>query len=96
MTPDRSASQKAALVTATLASFLTPFMASALNVALPSLGQEFAMDALLLSWVATAFLLVVPLASLIYGVIAGIKCSQGEDFQYWLIGDWAKQILDAN
>lgn len=57
MTPDRSASQRAALVTATMASFLMPFMASALNVALPSIGQESSMDALLLSWVAMSFLL---------------------------------------
>lgn len=44
---------------------------------------------------ATVFLLVVPLASLIYGVIAGIKCSQGEDFQYWLIGDWVRGTYEG-
>jgi hypothetical protein len=27
---------------------------------------------------------------LIYGVVAGIKCSQGEDFRYWLVGDWVR------
>ena len=42
------------------------------------------------SLLATLFLLVVPLASLIYGVYAGIKCSHGEDFRYWLIGDWVR------
>jgi len=30
----------------------------------------------------------LPLAALVYGVIGGIKCNQGEDFRYWLIGDW--------
>ena len=44
---------------------------------------------------ATVFLLIVPLASLIYGVIAGIKCSQGEDFQYWLIGDWVRGTYEG-
>jgi len=42
------------------------------------------------SLLATLFLLVVPLASLIYGVYAGIKCSHGEDFRYWLVGDWVR------
>ena len=44
---------------------------------------------------ATVFLLIVPLASLIYGVIAGIKCSQGENFQYWLIGDWVRGTYEG-
>jgi uncharacterized Tic20 family protein len=39
---------------------------------------------------ATLFLLVVPFGSLIYGVYAGIKCSDGEDFRYWLVGDWVR------
>ena len=44
MTGDRSsrlAARRAALISATLASFLTPFMGSATNVALPSIGQSF-------------------------------------------------------
>ena len=42
---------------ATLASFLTPFMGSAANVALPAIGKEFVLDAVTLSWVATIYLL---------------------------------------
>jgi len=38
----------------------------------------------------TIFLLFVPIASLVYGVIAAIKCSRGEDFRYWLVGDWVR------
>ena len=38
----------------------------------------------------TIFLLFVPLASLVYGVIAAVKCSNGEDFRYWLVGDWVR------
>jgi hypothetical protein len=36
------------------ASLLTPFMVSALNVALASIGKEFALNAIILSWVPTA------------------------------------------
>ena len=38
----------------------------------------------------TIFLLFVPIASLVYGVIAALKCSSGEDFRYWLVGDWVR------
>ncbi|MBK5108412.1 MAG: DUF4870 domain-containing protein, partial [Anaerolineales bacterium] len=38
----------------------------------------------------TIFLLFVPIASLVYGVIAALKCSKGEDFRYWLVGDWVR------
>jgi len=41
--------KKAALLIVTLGSFLTPFMGSSVNIALPSIGQEFGMNAVLLS-----------------------------------------------
>lgn len=44
---------------------------------------------------ATIILPAIPLAGLIYGVIAGIKCSQGEDFKYWLIGDWVRGTYEG-
>lgn len=40
------------------------------------------------------FFSLVPIAALVYGVIAAIKCSQGEDFKYWLIGDWVRGIYE--
>jgi EmrB/QacA subfamily drug resistance transporter len=49
--------KRAALIITTLASFLDPFMGSSLNVALPTIGVEFSMSAVLLGWVNTAFLL---------------------------------------
>ena len=36
------------------------------------------------------FFSLLPIAALVYGVIAAIQCSQGEDFKYWLIGDWVR------
>ena len=35
----------------------------------------------------------IPLFALGYGVYAGIRCNQGEDFKYWLIGDWFRSTL---
>ena len=46
-----------ALVTATSSSFLTPYMVSSINVALPAIQVDLKADAVLLSWVATAYLL---------------------------------------
>lgn len=68
--------KRSTLLVATMSSFLMPFMASSVNVALPKIGQDFSMDAVALSWVATAYLLasamfLVPFGRL--GDIAGRK-----------------------
>lgn len=62
------------LLAAVMSSFLGPFTASSVTVALPRIGEHFTMDAISLSWVATAYLLsaaafLVPVgrASDIYG-----------------------------
>ena len=46
-------SRRGALVLALSGSLLTPLMGSAINVALPSIGREFHMDAVMVSWVST-------------------------------------------
>jgi uncharacterized protein len=38
-------------------------------------------------------LLLVPI-SLIYGIIGGVKVNNGEDFKYWQVGDWVRNILE--
>jgi uncharacterized protein len=38
---------------------------------------------------------LIPLGVLVYGVIGGVQCSQGEDFQYWLIGKWVRNTYTA-
>jgi EmrB/QacA subfamily drug resistance transporter len=46
----------AVLVVACAAAFLTPFMGSALNLAIPTIGDEMHASAVTLNWVVTAFL----------------------------------------
>ena len=41
------------------------------------------------------FLLFIPI-SIIYGVIGGVKVNNGEDFSYWQVGDWVRDILEPN
>jgi len=64
--------QKPALIISTLSAFLTPFMVSALNVALPSLGKEFGLDAISLSWVATSYILAAAIFLIPFGRLADI------------------------
>jgi uncharacterized Tic20 family protein len=38
-------------------------------------------------------LMLVP-ASLIYGIVGAGKVNNGEDFRYWQVGDWVRDILE--
>ncbi|HSD27561.1 MAG TPA: MFS transporter [Vicinamibacteria bacterium] len=68
----RRTNERVALAVATLASFLTPFMGSATNVALPAIGREMRLDAVALSWVATAYLLSAAVFLVPFGKLADI------------------------
>jgi uncharacterized protein len=37
---------------------------------------------------------LLPLVSLVYGVIGAIQTSQGQPFSYWLVGDWTRNLLN--
>jgi EmrB/QacA subfamily drug resistance transporter len=50
-------SEKSVLLIAVVASFVTPFMVSAVQIALPAIGREFSATAVMLGWVATAYIL---------------------------------------
>ncbi|MDW7732806.1 MAG: MFS transporter [Methanolobus sp.] len=60
------------LLIAVLAGFITPFDGSAVNIALPTIGAEFNMDAIALSWVATAYLLSSAVFLVPFGKLADI------------------------
>jgi EmrB/QacA subfamily drug resistance transporter len=70
--PEQTISKKVILFIMTLSSFLTTFMGSAMNVALPSIGKEFSISAVMLSWVATSYLLTAALFLVPFGKIADI------------------------
>ena len=85
MNEKNSSAKKSALIVAAASSFVTPFMGSSINVALPAIEKNFHIDAVLLSWVATSYLLaigvsLVPMGRLgdIYGrkriLAAGFAC----------------------
>uniref|UniRef100_A0A7V0Z3N1 MFS transporter n=1 Tax=candidate division WOR-3 bacterium TaxID=2052148 RepID=A0A7V0Z3N1_UNCW3 len=71
-TPRDTQKRNIILFVTTIGSFLTPFMGSSLNVALPAIGNEFNINALLLSWVPTSYLLAAAMCLVPIGRIADI------------------------
>ena len=71
MSSDKSL-EKSALFVATLTSFMGPFTISSVNVALPAIQAEFSADAILLSWVATSYLLSMAMFLVPFGKVADI------------------------
>jgi len=69
---DSAVSKRATLLVVAMSSFLTPFAGSSVNIALPSIGEKFEMDAISLSWVATAYLLASAMFLVPFGRLADI------------------------
>jgi EmrB/QacA subfamily drug resistance transporter len=55
-----------------ITSFSSPFMISAVNIALPAIQAEFSVHAVILSWVATSYILATAVALVPVGKIADI------------------------
>jgi EmrB/QacA subfamily drug resistance transporter len=68
----KDTSKGVVLFVITMASFVFPFMTSSVNVALPTLGEELSLDAITLSWIATAYLLASAALLVPFGRIADI------------------------
>ena len=64
--------KSAALLVASLASFLTPYMSSTINVALPAIESAFKVNAILITWIATAYLLGTAVFLIPFGRLADI------------------------
>jgi EmrB/QacA subfamily drug resistance transporter len=60
------------LLATTISSFTTPFMGSSVNVALPMIANDFSMNALAISWVASSFLLAAAITLVPLGRLADI------------------------
>jgi uncharacterized Tic20 family protein len=43
--------------------------------------------------ILTLLLLLLPIAAIVYGVVAAVQLSQDVDFKYWLVGDWVRSTL---
>src|SRR5512133_1003759 len=70
--PTASVDKQVVLLVASMASFLSSIMGSAVNVALPTIGREFAVDAITLAWIVTSFLIAVAIFMVPAGKLADI------------------------
>lgn len=64
--------KKSALFITSLASFINPFIGSATNIILPSIGREFKLSAITLSWIGLGFLLSASIFLIPFGRLADI------------------------
>ncbi|MCK4274237.1 MAG: MFS transporter [Dehalococcoidales bacterium] len=60
------------LVISTATGFITPFLSAAVNIALPTIGREFSMEAVLMTWVVTIFFLSIAVVQVPCGRLADI------------------------
>ena len=88
MTTD-AAIRRSTFVVAITGSFITPFMGSSVNVALPAIEKSLNIDAVLLSWVATVYLLAAGVSLVPMGRLADIvgrKKILGIGFSFFAAG----------
>lgn len=64
--------KKSVLLVSTFAAFLTPFLTSAVNLALPSIGKDLHTNAISLSWVISSFILTSAIFLLPFGRLGDI------------------------
>jgi len=60
------------LIVSTVTAFIMPFLSAAVNVALPTIGREFAMEAVVMTWVSTIFFLAIAMVQVPCGRLADI------------------------
>jgi EmrB/QacA subfamily drug resistance transporter len=88
------AQKRSVLIIAVVTAFLTPLMGASINIALPVIGEEFAMDAVLLGWVATAYLLTAAMFIVPFGRFADIY-GRKKIFTYGMVIYTVASLLSA-
>ncbi|CEL25425.1 MFS transporter [Methanobacterium formicicum] len=81
---DYNGLKKDLLIVGILVSFLTPFVRSSINLAIPFLANEFTLSAVFLTWISTIYLLVNAILYIPFGRIGDIY-GRKRIFQYGLI-----------
>jgi EmrB/QacA subfamily drug resistance transporter len=60
------------LIIATITAFILPFLVASVNVALPVLGRQFSMEAVVMSWVTTSYFLAIAMVQVPFGRLSDI------------------------
>ncbi len=64
--------KRSTLIVSTIACFLSPYLGSAVNVCLPAMQQDLSIDAVLLSWITTSYVLTNAMFALPLGKVSDI------------------------
>jgi EmrB/QacA subfamily drug resistance transporter len=72
MTSQVRASKKVILIIATITAFILPFLVASVNVALPVMGRQFSMEAVVMSWVSTSYFLAIAMVQVPFGRLSDI------------------------
>ncbi len=64
--------RRTALAVSMVASFLTPFLGSSINVAMPFIGKQFGLSAVAMGWVVTAYMLAAAMFLVPFGRLADL------------------------
>ena len=72
MLSDEKSLKRSVILVSAFAAFLTPFLSSAINLALPTIGREFHADAISLGWVVSSFMLSSAVFLLPFGRLGDI------------------------
>jgi EmrB/QacA subfamily drug resistance transporter len=88
------ATRRVVLIIAVMSSFLTPFTSSSVNIALPSISTQLSLNAVALSWVATAYLLAAAALLVPFGRTADIY-GRKMIFRWGIIIDAIASVLCA-
>ncbi|OGN91561.1 MAG: MFS transporter [Chloroflexi bacterium RBG_13_50_10] len=91
---DKAPNRPAALLVTTVGSFLTPFLGSSIAIALPTIGKQLSMNAVLLGWVPTAYLLAAAMFLVPLGRIADIY-GRKRIFTYGVLTYAVASVLSA-
>jgi EmrB/QacA subfamily drug resistance transporter len=70
--PPAERNRQSVLIIATVSAFIVPFLVSSINVALPKMTIELHMEAVVMTWVNTIYLLAVAMAQVPMGRLADI------------------------
>ncbi len=60
------------LIISTTTAFILPFLVASVNVALPTMGREFDMEAVVMSWVSTSYFLAIAVFQVPFGRLSDI------------------------
>jgi EmrB/QacA subfamily drug resistance transporter len=68
----RAVNRNIILIISTVTAFILPFLVASVNVALPTMGREFGMEAMVMSWVSTSYFLAIAAFQVPFGRLSDI------------------------